>query len=72
VWEKRGRSAQYPDWWIVDAPAALAAIDARRQGFVVEEVGGGGGSPGFNRHWAIRWMKGLAGYRPFSPLSPDR
>jgi hypothetical protein len=71
VWEKRGRTVPYQDWWIVDAPPALAAIDARRQGYVVEEVGSDGNSPRFNRHWSIRWMKSLTGYRPFSPLSPD-
>ncbi len=71
VWEKRGRTVPYGDWWILDAPPAVAAMAAARRGFKVEEVVADGLRVRFNPHWAVRWMRDLAGYRPLSPLAPD-
>lgn len=70
VWEKR-KPAEYSDWWIVDAMPARAAIEAARRGFDVEVVIGEREGGPINAHWAVRWLRNLVGYRPFSPLSPD-
>ena len=71
VWENRGRLVPYQDWWIVDAPPDVAAKAAARCGFKVEEVVSDGSRAHVNPHWAVRWLRSLAGYRPVSPLLPD-
>jgi hypothetical protein len=70
VWEKH-EAAKFPEWWIVDAPPAIAALAAARQGFKVEEVVDDGQAVRFDRHHSIHWLRNLIGYRPASPLSPD-
>ena len=71
AWEKRGRAVTWSDWWIVDAGSSRTAIDAARRGLIVEEVVADGAEVAVNRHWAVRWLRSLVGYRPACAMSPD-
>jgi hypothetical protein len=71
VWEKRSRAVPWNDWWILDTPSANAATEAARHGYKVEEVVADEHRNRFERHWAVRWMRDMIGYRPVSPLLPS-